>query len=243
MYRIFCLMLLVTLLNACSSVSGTYVAIESGDSFMLPQTYTTSGKGALGTEYVYGLTQGKYIAVGKDDDGTYYRGPSHCIILLNNDLAVRYRQDGKVPGMREKWKQGLGYFYGVEGGIYVPFKPGAKPSYYYYQDASGITGEADSTIPPSPSGPATVEIAGAFEAQPRNNVATEQMAQQLAAQTTGSPNNVTANALGSAAGLAVGEGIGRAGLRNMQGNIILGPEVAEPRILESTRGIAPQVIK
>ena len=237
MNRIISLISVLFILNACSSVNGKYVSIENGDMFFLTETSTESGKGGAfkDTEYVFGLAKGKYIAVGKDAKGTYYRGPSRCVILLTQELAIRYRKDGIIPSLKEKWEKIPGLFSGVEGGIFIPFYLSkSKPYYYYYQDSRALTGDSESNISPSPSDTVlTEDVAISEKPSSTPSSADTNMALNIAQNTTGSPANVTANAVGATAGLAVGNYVGKAGLQNMQGNIIAGPDVKEPRIIEA----------
>lgn len=234
---------LVTMLCGCGTFSGKIVSVEDS-SFNLTEDAVrmTDLPNAFGsTPMVIGLRKGKYVAIGQDEKGIFYRGPSRCFVFLNSDLGKKYLETGILPTALEKYQSMGSPNNAEEGGVWIPKSAQkGKITYFSYQDFRVLTGDTDSKIPPSPSQPADIGKTNNEPIQVAQVDSSEEQkrALQIAQNSTGSASNVGANAAGSALGTAVGHGIGIAGLRSMQGDVIEIAPVADERILSAAASIA-----
>lgn len=241
---------LILVLSGCSSPQIKMDPVEKVTSFTLPETYAkrTGYKNGLGfneTFFVVGLFKGQYVAVGHDKDGVYYRGPENCFIYWLPAIGDKFLATGVPPTQQEKIAV-MGAIADIsQGGVWVPYDTSKnKVRYFYYQDFRLSTLDTESRIPPSPSTTAPMTLAQttnsvldaeAVDRKLQDDFFSNSYALNAAQASTGSPENYMENGVSSAVGVGVGQVIGRAGLRGMQGNLMLGPEITDERILDAIK--------
>lgn len=241
---------LALVLSGCSTPQIKMEPVEKVTSFTLPETYAkrTSYANGLGfneTFFVVGLFKGQYVAVGHDKDGVYYRGPENCFIYWLPAIGDKFLATGVPPTQQEKIAV-MGAISDIsQGGVWVPYDSARnKVRYFYYQDYRLSTLDTESKIPPSPSTTPPMTLsqathpaldAEALDRKQNNEFFNNAYALNSAQASTGSPENYMANGVASGVGLGVGQVIGRAGLRSRQGNLVLGPEITDERILDAIK--------
>lgn len=195
---------------------------------------------SFGNDFVVGLKRGEYVAVGRDDDGVYYRGPQDCFVYLIDDLGDNYLATGQRPSTWEVYRRQFGLA-GSEGGVYVPYDSSSQPTYFFYMDFRAVTGEVDSRIPSLPESSvnrsiAIMEMPGPPE--PAASLKGQDTGTKLLAESTARsvvPGYTTqamqTQQAGAALGVAIGKSLGTAAQRDAQGKIQLGPLVSDERIL------------
>jgi len=240
--KLVCLLMLAASLAGC--VPGQNLVPESdGSRFLLredairkyPRRYS------MGEDWVLGLKRGEYIAIGHDDEGVYYRGPQDCLVRLISELGDQYLATGLRPDPVVAYGRQFGLV-GNDGGVYVPYDPQDKPSYFFYLDYRAVTGETASRIPSPPDSVVNRELFDLQVSMPKADVpanpdSTRELA-DIAAQSVLPGNSLPtmqAQQAGTAIGLAVGKSWAMSAQREAQGRVVLGFYVEDERILSALK--------
>ncbi|AHL36844.1 hypothetical protein CD58_05330 [Pseudomonas brassicacearum] len=124
-------LIILLVLSACTTISDLKKPIKE-QYFVLAQDYVrTEIRGLSDVKWVEGLKSGKYVSVGEDENGIYFKGEAACVLLLANKDADYYLKNGEVS---ESAKSNIKIFPRPinVGGLWIPKKGvNADPKLFY----------------------------------------------------------------------------------------------------------------